>query len=695
MAYEIVSTSSPSNLEGKTGFGTVIKTQRLPIAIDIAVSGLNGYTHLFGAGDPKNPICWSYLQIRADSKTYYVLSRIADCGADHTLRSNRLASHLILQARELTSCNAGPVAIMQGGEIISSYNGSAREVPERVLKPYSAQPSKVCQRWKQLTGDAGWAGLLAESVMSNKPAYVIYNPGTDILPLFAEAINLIPASFRWKATFSTYYSSQVERYNCLWRGIVMGSPSANAIPQGDYVVIDLTKPLPALNKTSNLITLARKGASVNPTTQPSPTSMDSVVNKGASASGTISTSSLPSVESTFPDPMTNTPMSKQPAQPVYIKQKASLKGVWITMFLLFLIIGATGGGLYYTIDAINKSLATNHQNLSAELNSVQDAFNSFQKDYSTWKMQTDSWKNQTDSKSEETSGNQKASLDELRKEVNKLSNNLKQQEREINKRIDDKFDPLKISIDNAENKVESLQGSLKESRSNEVKCSITEDFDFQKESYFIKTGSRESKKFPIEWNPEKPQGDVSIDNHHIHIEYNKQDKSFTFTFPDNGIMQQYTFVYNGNKELELSKIDLPSHSDNNANNDNILEKLNKLEGRIKKLEEQMEKSKLTAVIRIEKTIDIQSVTCAFCESSNPKNFVQKITGKLWQAKEVGIYKTSVNINNSKIDITYIKAEKKFIATTDNINASETLKRYPFSVASSDPVYFISVDELGF
>ena len=609
MAYEIVSTSSPNNLEGKTGFGTVIKTQRLPIAIDIAVSGLNGYTHLFGAGDPKNPICWSYLQIRADNKTYYVLSRIADSGADHTLRSNRLASHLILQSRELTSCSAGPAAIMQGGEIISSYNGSAREVPERVLKPYSAQSPKVCQRWKQLTGDAGWAGLLAESVMSNKSAYVIYNPGTDLLPLFAEAINLIPASFRWKATFSTYYSSQVERYNCLWRGIVIGSPSANAIPQGDYVVIDLTKPLPALNKTSNMITLARKGSAVNPISQPSPTSMDSVVNKGAS--GTISMSPLPSVESTIPDPMTNSPMSKQPVQPVYIKQKASLKGVWITMFLLFLLIGATGGGLYYTIDAINKSLAANHQNLSEELSSVQDAFNSFQKDYSTWKMQTDSWKNQMDSKSKETSGNQKGALDELKKKVDRLSSALTQQKEDINKRIDDKFDPLKNSID----EINSKQGSHKES-----------------------TNKESTNKEPT------------------------------------------------NKESTNEK-NSPSHYGNNANNDNSCEeRVKKLEDQVKKLEEQMEKSKLTAVLRIEKTFDIKKVACAFYDGST-KNIVQKITGEKWIEIEMGTFQTSVTIDEAKIELTYITAEKKFIARIYNDHARNYLEQHPFSVASSDPIYF--------
>ena len=59
------------------------------------------------------------------------------------------------------------------------------------------------------TGDAGWAGTLAEAFLldATKPAYIIYPPGVDLLPLINEAIALLPESVRWRVTFSTYFTS--------------------------------------------------------------------------------------------------------------------------------------------------------------------------------------------------------------------------------------------------------------------------------------------------------------------------------------------------------------------------------------------------------------------------------------------------------------------------------------------------------
>lgn len=692
MAYEIVSTSSPNNLEGKTGFGTVIKTQRLPIAIDIAVSGLNGYTHLFGAGDPKNPICWSYLQIRADNKTWYVLSRIADSGADHTLRSNRLASHLVLQARELTACSAGPASIMLGGEIIDQYNGTAHETPERTLKPYTAQSAKKCKQWEKLTGDAGWGGVLAESVMTNKPAYIIYNPGTDILPLFAEAIDLIPASFRWKATFSTYYSSQIERYYCLWRGIAMGSPIANAIPQGDYTVIDLTKPLPAITSNSNLVSLARNGSGINSPVQPISASSSVQAPQIASSSiagrvnnetyDTSLTSPMPSISNS--DSIPAPPLTSKSS----VKRKSSSTGLWAVIFIMFLALIAAGGGLYYAIDSINQL-----------------------------KQENEKWKTQT--------------------ENNKMNSNEK---------LDSYNDTLRTSINDINAQIQNINESvqkLNESVLTFVK-KINKDFDCSKKCFF-EAESDAKNKIPIHWNHSNanhPTFSIKIDNNEIgKLTYSKSDKTFTLTlnqFEDFKFVLNHVFVSQDNNirfnflnefvnydEAIRNSADKLSKLNNEVNNlqgkiqeidkkqaeppatnnpqppvnqtnpeiPKLQEEINNLKTEIEKINTDitsLKQNNLTSVIRFEKGFDTKKMVCLFSNKKDIKKNKQ-IKPDDWANDSIGEHKADVTIDNIKIGTLIYNDDKKSFSFTLNGENSEVaraiLENYTFRFASSEPVYF--------
>ena len=48
-------------------------------------------------------------------------------------------------------------------------------------------------------------------------AYLIIEPGLDVLPLFAEAIALLPPDRRWQATFSTYFTTLPAGATCNWR----------------------------------------------------------------------------------------------------------------------------------------------------------------------------------------------------------------------------------------------------------------------------------------------------------------------------------------------------------------------------------------------------------------------------------------------------------------------------------------------
>ena len=74
--------------------------------------------------------------------------------------------------------------------------------------PSSESKPRVCRTWQQLTGDAGWGGVLAETAAgpSSRQAVLVFQPGMDMLPLLAESLALLPAELRWRVSFSTYFT---------------------------------------------------------------------------------------------------------------------------------------------------------------------------------------------------------------------------------------------------------------------------------------------------------------------------------------------------------------------------------------------------------------------------------------------------------------------------------------------------------
>ena len=66
----------------------------------------------------------------------------------------------------------------------------------------------MARAWQALTGDGGWAGVLAESFLADarRTVFLVFRPGMDLLPLFVEALAFLPGSRRWDVDFSTYFS---------------------------------------------------------------------------------------------------------------------------------------------------------------------------------------------------------------------------------------------------------------------------------------------------------------------------------------------------------------------------------------------------------------------------------------------------------------------------------------------------------
>jgi hypothetical protein len=186
---------------------------------------------------------------------YHVLSRVGDAGVDHTQRPNAFAHHLVVGAREMA--RGGPAWMLkQAGVMKGEWDGRVGAIAPRVLPLGGGNEGGVCRLWKEVTGDAGWGGRLADLFVSGggsvngggAPVCVLFEAGMDMLGLMAEAIALLPAELRWGVTFHTYFQTMPTSATCLWRCCLAGTPAAQSgmrYAANGGLVLDLTKALGA------------------------------------------------------------------------------------------------------------------------------------------------------------------------------------------------------------------------------------------------------------------------------------------------------------------------------------------------------------------------------------------------------------------------------------------------------------------
>ena len=240
-----------------------------PLAV--ALEGLSAYRPVFPIGHARvaeNPVVYSHLKLQVAGKSWYVLSRVADYGLDYSQRTNKLAHHLVLDKSELPT--AGPASLLRTAGIMrESWEGDPKVVPPKPISRQPSTPTGVCLAWKDMTGDAGWAGVLAESFLKDpaRPVILLFEPGQDLRPLIDESLSLLPPEKRWDVTFSTYFTGSSQGITCLWRGIVVGSKEATeSLRFVNALRIDLTSTDIGRAAGGELVEAARKG--IRPTARP-------------------------------------------------------------------------------------------------------------------------------------------------------------------------------------------------------------------------------------------------------------------------------------------------------------------------------------------------------------------------------------------------------------------------------------------
>ncbi|TWT87847.1 GAP1-N2 domain-containing protein [Neorhodopirellula pilleata] len=271
MTQELVYTSAASGLKpGSKGFCTIAATNGIAPRTVTLLESLSGYRHAFPPNEspnPANPTAWMHLHTSGGDS---LLSRVADAGLDYSGRSNKIAHHVLLSSNERT--DAGPTAMLrEDGNLLTTWQGPARWLTARNPHGGTLDPGKPASipamTWNALTGDAGWAGVLAQAAQAptQPECYVIYGAGQEhqILALFDEAVALLPPSHRWQVTFNTFFSKLPPGMACQWRGILKGSPEHRLVPPHNRVVtIDLTASLAAA-PDGPLVQYARTGDAVS------------------------------------------------------------------------------------------------------------------------------------------------------------------------------------------------------------------------------------------------------------------------------------------------------------------------------------------------------------------------------------------------------------------------------------------------
>ncbi|MDT8389217.1 MAG: hypothetical protein RRC34_01755 [Lentisphaeria bacterium] len=256
MARELYYTSARKGLKpGTHGFCTVARSDGLSNGLVRLLESLSAYKSFFSGHTEdadKNPVSICHFRASIREGSFSILSRIGAAGRDHTNRDNKLAHHIVLEKDERPA--GGPAWLASQGIFAESWQGEPRLIDTPLALPDGDDPDTTATTWDMVTGDAGWAGALANCFENqpNRPVYLVYEAGMDVLPLVAEAVRTLPAAKRWLVTFNTYFFQLTAGVTCGWRCCPAGSPqlkdprlTANAW------VIDLTRPLgdPPLSHT--------------------------------------------------------------------------------------------------------------------------------------------------------------------------------------------------------------------------------------------------------------------------------------------------------------------------------------------------------------------------------------------------------------------------------------------------------------
>ena len=140
----------------------------------------------------------------------------------------------------------------------------------------SAGTEKFVRRagnWEVVTGDAGWAGVIAEYFLESpeKGFYIVFDPDIvdqgNLMVLFSEIADLFPEENRNLFTYSTLYGGDYENCDCFLRALPVNDPRLDEIFSQNRelcLLLDAAGPIPEKYESSPLVDLARNRKTERP-----------------------------------------------------------------------------------------------------------------------------------------------------------------------------------------------------------------------------------------------------------------------------------------------------------------------------------------------------------------------------------------------------------------------------------------------
>jgi len=270
--YELIYTTvSRGLLLGRSGFCPVAWTQGMPANFIPLLDRMDSYIHQLPDQNPTQDeaaICYSCRHCTFGRKSLVLVSRIAAAGLDLQGKNNKIAHHFIFDdAQEYAALPDGGISVCMAEENFLSRWDQA----PGLLPPFSPQTrslsSSFAQQWESITGDAGWAGVIAEFFLRGMSPgfYVAYPPGTPdriLLELIAEIVRLLPKSRLPEFTFSTLFVQSPVNWDCFLRFSLTESALLLPLQQSKakhFLSFTDPKPVPAEWEDWELVGQARKG----------------------------------------------------------------------------------------------------------------------------------------------------------------------------------------------------------------------------------------------------------------------------------------------------------------------------------------------------------------------------------------------------------------------------------------------------
>lgn len=242
MAWQLIYTSAPRLLEaGRTGFGTVARHRAVSGLLATTIERFSQFARLPGH-DPRR-VVYSHRIVNMANGRFHLLSCLRDAGSDYTGRTNHIAHHLVVEAREVASLLAAgvtPADVLLVMPWLCAWNERPRYLDPSEEVDLALMKARSSHAWEQSTGNKQNARLPG-SAAAAKGCYLIIPPGIDERELIRESLReSMPEA--WQTTFTTSMEPSDDLADFRWIGLPPASPLRQQAESSTRPVFDLQKP---------------------------------------------------------------------------------------------------------------------------------------------------------------------------------------------------------------------------------------------------------------------------------------------------------------------------------------------------------------------------------------------------------------------------------------------------------------------